>query len=504
MAPTEHRQRNPPNGYHRIPTGPLAGHYAVTTPNHTELAFEWRTNQRTNGWYFIADVTNPEFPQTRGRVLRIPDRYFRESDTPDSDPQTDPASESDAAEEDEAAAQLEIPPPIAEEESIPDPTPPGTFLSTLSSPQAGPSLLRGGPSGIRIPSDRPGTPLPSSHSPQPERSDLRVHTIPTTPPIVHNPVTTTTALPTPPVHQSQPQLPPPTMTTKPTELKIGQPKAFSGDRATTAAFIQACKNYFSINDQVYDTDLKKIGFALSFITEGVAASWAAGIIKDGQATSPARYGTWDEFVVKLETAFLPVNAASDAVAKLKKLKQGAGGVDDYIATFRTTVGLTDFKDTAFIIDKFLDGLNDSLRRKVLGNTSEMKTLEDYYGVASRLDANYQYTNTFSSPHPKPNNFRRNIRQVATTDNDVAIQKLTAAERDKLRREGKCFRCRKAGHMSRECPNGRTASRTVRQMEVITEAPADEDISVGRIVAMMSKLPTGERETLTKRMVDEGF
>ena len=33
-----------------------------------------------------------------------------------------------------------------------------------------------------------------------------------------------------------------------------------------------------------------------------------------------------------------------------------------------------------------------------------------------------------------------------------LKKLTDAERQVLMREGKCFRCRLRGHMSRECPN----------------------------------------------------
>ena len=32
-----------------------------------------------------------------------------------------------------------------------------------------------------------------------------------------------------------------------------------------------------------------------------------------------------------------------------------------------------------------------------------------------------------------------------------LKKLTDAERDQLRREGKCFRCRQVGHISSQCP-----------------------------------------------------
>lgn len=177
--------------------------------------------------------------------------------------------------------------------------------------------------------------------------------------------------------------------------------------------------------------------------------------------------------------------------------------------FHAIVGLSDFKDTAFIIDRFITGLKDEMRKAVLGSAGKLTTIDEYYEVTARLDGQASYGTSFghtSYPPRQFNNFRRrNIRQVATQDSDITIQKLSPAERDKLRREGKCFKCRKSGHMARECPTRGPPSRTVRQMEVVHEEPAaEEDVSVGRIVAMMTKLPLAEKETLTKRMVDEGF
>jgi hypothetical protein len=34
---------------------------------------------------------------------------------------------------------------------------------------------------------------------------------------------------------------------------------------------------------------------------------------------------------------------------------------------------------------------------------------------------------------------------------IPFQKLTDADREKYRKEGRCFRCREKGHMARNCP-----------------------------------------------------
>ena len=51
----------------------------------------------------------------------------------------------------------------------------------------------------------------------------------------------------------------------------------------------------------------------------------------------------------------------------------------------------------------------------------------------------------------------------------AISKLTPNERDHLRREGGCFRCRKKGHLARDCT---LANRTHPGIHTIEEIPEE--------------------------------
>jgi hypothetical protein len=56
-------------------------------------------------------------------------------------------------------------------------------------------------------------------------------------------------------------------TKKGQELKLNQPKIFNGKRGELDNFIQDIQLYLAINDDVYNSDKKKIAYALSFMSE---------------------------------------------------------------------------------------------------------------------------------------------------------------------------------------------------------------------------------------------
>ena len=116
----------------------------------------------------------------------------------------------------------------------------------------------------------------------------------------------------------------PTTSTK--EIRIRTPSDFTGDRTRTAKFLQEVKLYLRVNHGIYNTDKKKIIFALSFMNRGTATPWAQTWAEREDL------GTWSAFESALKTVFMPIDEAGRARTEMKTLKQGQD-LEDYIVQF---------------------------------------------------------------------------------------------------------------------------------------------------------------------------
>ena len=108
------------------------------------------------------------------------------------------------------------------------------------------------------------------------------------------------------------------------EIKMNYPKVFTGNRNETKGFIQDCELYLLINEKIYDTDMKKIGFILALINDGDASSWKEQFIEEAITTCnaqsvPFTLGAYLTFKYNLQEAFTPFDAPGDALEKTKNL-----------------------------------------------------------------------------------------------------------------------------------------------------------------------------------------
>ena len=101
---------------------------------------------------------------------------------------------------------------------------------------------------------------------------------------------------------------------KPTELHLNMPKAYDRSPTTAKYWLNSVRTYLLINKDVYSTNDKKVGYALSFMTEGTAKSWAA--ICTQMALDASSFGTFPDFIKDFQTTFQSTNPTAEATTWL--------------------------------------------------------------------------------------------------------------------------------------------------------------------------------------------
>ena len=111
------------------------------------------------------------------------------------------------------------------------------------------------------------------------------------------------------------EAPAPQTTTKAAELKLNQLKPFTGKRNEIDDFLQdvALRLYLEINDEIYNTDKKKIGYTLTFMNEGDAKLWKAQFLRNTIMDTGLDLGTWRDFITKVQDVFAPYDTPGDTL-----------------------------------------------------------------------------------------------------------------------------------------------------------------------------------------------
>jgi hypothetical protein len=107
------------------------------------------------------------------------------------------------------------------------------------------------------------------------------------------------------------------MTTTAKEVKLRMPTDFHGARELTMKFLQEVEMYMHANMEIYNTEEKKVLFALSFMNGGVAGNWKQG--KTAVYLKARNFGTFDEFKQAVQTVFTPIDDEGVAKTELRTL-----------------------------------------------------------------------------------------------------------------------------------------------------------------------------------------
>ena len=256
----------------------------------------------------------------------------------------------------------------------------------------------------------------------------------------------------------------------PSMVKPVRPSVYTGvkDYATLENWISSVDSYFCLTNarppQIY--------YYLNTIFTGDAAIWYRYHFKSSQASTLE----WSTVRAAMRGFFTPPNRDRRLRDQWASLHQTTSVVD-YVARFLKLAMQIPNLTEEDILDKFIRGLKQKTRMEL--ELKEPKTIAEAMRLADRYDS-IMFTKTVhlgqktskdsaieyepggepmqldalrvstkgksnsNSPAPK-------ATKDSNATNAPVLKKLTPEERDQLRNIGACFKCRKTGHMAKECP-----------------------------------------------------
>jgi Retrotransposon gag protein len=176
------------------------------------------------------------------------------------------------------------------------------------------------------------------------------------------------------------------------ELNLNKPEAFDSSRNNFKDFLQNVEVYMDVNHKIYNNDLRKIAFVLSFMTAGAASTWKAQFIDEAYnrpafANPNDKLGTYAQFRKDLMEAFSMFDSVGDALDELRSLKKKkTESIDEHIAKFKLLAAESKIDTTNPLkIELFKETLPWGLTLQLMRLETPLKTIADWYEWVAELD-----------------------------------------------------------------------------------------------------------------------
>uniref|UniRef100_A0A0W0FE03 CCHC-type domain-containing protein n=2 Tax=Moniliophthora roreri TaxID=221103 RepID=A0A0W0FE03_MONRR len=280
------------------------------------------------------------------------------------------------------------------------------------------------------------------------------------------------------------------------------PDPFLGKQSDTRRFLLDLELYFAMNPVKANTDEKKKMLLLSLV-KGNTSEWKQREMMklfpeddDPEEKKKAAEETWSSFKQRFRAEWQPVNVVREAQAKIEQIRM-ADRADEYVNRFRLIAMDTKYDDEA-LMRFFREGLPESLQTKIMLRTDgEPETLDDWYKLAIKYDNQYKLVmaNRKKREPIKP--------KIARKEKEITVGRLLSeSDRKDYMVAGKCFRCAKTGHVSRDCPlKGQAQQTPPPKYEPKKLSPREAFTKIRVLIAEQGE---GEQEEIFDLMGKEGF
>jgi len=244
------------------------------------------------------------------------------------------------------------------------------------------------------------------------------------------------------------------------------------------------------------------------------------------------FGIWKEFKDTLKKSFTPADKEGDAITRMQTASMTGKTADEFIEEFKNWQLQSGVNEDRPLIEWFLTALPSSLWDKILQKKNPPTTLEGWYTTASNLDNQWRKFKAISAclrgdTDTKKKGLRLPRNELwytppayydPNTMEDIrTTYRMSLDEWDRHMKQGLCFRCHQARHVSQECaqtrPTGSRPIRTTNTPPIASSSTAPNHPpptytkatdAYARIKAIYKELPDNEKTKLIDNLKNMGF
>src|SRR5882757_2320800 len=268
-------------------------------------------------------------------------------------------------------------------------------------------------------------------------------------------------------------------------LKGKVPETFDGDRTKTQEFINSFALFFMTNEENshMKNPYKRCTYFLGLFSGEKVDDWVEDqteilqnkTSRNSDPISKTDETLWTDLLAAFHGAFAHTGKVEEARTNLDKLEMEGDLIDEYIAKFENLLKRAEIPRTEVgSIKKFKDGLRKGVLSAILKRDTWPVTIDDWeenarcevrrFGIIKESlgDRGNNYTSTKQARwRTLAQQFKANKTpyrkkdEAVPMDIDAAIvpgkdpRKITESER--LKKEGRCYKCQQQGHLKRNCP-----------------------------------------------------